>query len=366
MVAYAIMTNNRVTEHPAIEGIRVRKVPACCACGAAGEPLYQGLRDRLSSVPGDWSLVKCSDEKCAMLWLNPMPEISEIGKLYPSDYYTHVQLGDAFHEPKVSSSALRRVYDPMKAGYLSLRYGYGSPGPSAKALGLLLYLHPHQRAKVDGSVMRMSGKDRKGRLLDVGCGGGGTMARLKQLGWKVEGIDVDPVAVDGARSLGLEVRLGTLEDRGYPENYFDAITMGHVIEHVTDPLSVLSHCFRILKPGGILSLATPNVESWGHRRFGFSWFALEPPRHLYLFTTASLTRLVREAGFRHVNSLTTIRGVNLIFITSNHIRLTGRFERSLGGLDLWPLRPTFTDLVEFGLRRVNPKAGEEIAMIATK
>lgn len=355
-----------MTKDLAVEGVGVRAVTSCCACGATGETLYEGLRDRLSSAPGDWRLVRCTNDRCALLWLNPMPVESEITKLYPSDYYTHMKPADASDEPNLNGGALRRVYEPMKSGYLALRYGYGSPGVAERLLGPLLYLHPHQRAKLDGSVMHIPAPPQGGRLLDVGCGGGGTMARLADLGWQVEGLDVDPVAVEGARSLGLDVQTGTLESLSYPSDHFDAVCMGHVIEHVTDPAGVLRECYRILKPGGILSLATPNADSWGHRRFGFGWFALEPPRHLYLFTTASLKRLVSDAGFDRVKSKTTIRGVTCIFITSEHIVRTGRFDMSLSGPHLWPLRPTLTELAESAMRRLKPTAGEEIAMIATK
>ena len=90
------------------------------------------------------------------------------------------------------------------------------------------------------------------------------------------GIDIDPETVKAVRSRGLDVRLGTLEAQGFPADYFDAIVMNHVIEHIHDPLEHLRECHRVLKKGGVLSLATPNVASLGHERFRQYWVGLRP------------------------------------------------------------------------------------------
>jgi SAM-dependent methyltransferase len=138
-----------------------------------------------------------------------------------------------------------------------------------------------------------------GRLLDVGCGSGAFVRTMAELGWRAEGIDPDPAAVASARAAGLAVTAGTLEaiDDSEHGGAYDAITFSHVIEHLHDPAADLERARRLLRPGGMLWIATPNLESLGHRRFGRDWAGLDPPRHLVLFTRASLERLLRGAGF---------------------------------------------------------------------
>src|SRR5258708_36641931 len=98
---------------------------------------------------------------------------------------------------------------------------------------------------------------------------------MRRLGGDAEGVDVDPLAVENARARGLPVRLGDLAAQRYPADHFDAIYMSHVIEHVHDPVALLSECRRVLKVGGRLVALTPNVESWGHRRFQRAWAPLD-------------------------------------------------------------------------------------------
>lgn len=137
-----------------------------------------------------------------------------------------------------------------------------------------------------------------GRLLDVGCGDGAFVSYMTHLGWEAEGVDPDAAAIESGRAAGLNVTQGTLAaiDDAEHIGVYDAITMSHVIEHVHHPVEELERVHRLLRPGGLLWVATPNLEALGHRRFGRDWLGLDPPRHLVLFTQASLDRLIRQAG----------------------------------------------------------------------
>ena len=157
------------------------------------------------------------------------------------------------------------------------------------------------RAKGD-SMFLGSGVSGLNHLLDVGCGKGDFMNRMRRQGWKVEGLEVDADAVEYARSTSdLSVHLGSLEDIRFPDNTFDVITSNHVIEHVHDPISLIRECLRILKPGGRLVLATPNMESFGHQIFEKDWSHLDPPRHLRLFTKKTLRECAARAGFQSID-----------------------------------------------------------------
>ncbi|OPX94961.1 MAG: putative S-adenosylmethionine-dependent methyltransferase [Pelotomaculum sp. PtaB.Bin104] len=189
---------------------------------------------------------------------------------------------------------------------------------------------------------------------------------MEKQGWLAEGVDIDPVSVDQARAKGLQVRSGSLEAQSYPDNYFDAVTMSHLIEHVYDPLAVFQECHRILKPGGRLVVVTPNNESWGHKIYKTSWLALDPPRHLHIFSLMSLNSLTKKAGFQKFKSSTTIREANGLFVASRAIHSTGKYL--WGSSITYPVRiwARGMQLAEWAILKLKPGLGEDIVMVGEK
>jgi len=341
--------------------MRSSSCPACYLCGETGKPLYENLKDRLFGTPGTWNLERCPIPECGLIWLDPMPSEEDIGKAY-EDYFTHAEA----KPPK--RGWIKRSYDDAKRGYWARKYGYGKDmaGRWKKLLAMMIELHPGRSAELDFSVMYLPFRA-NGRLLDVGCGNGSALQFMKELGWHVQGVDFDPKAVQIARNKGLEVRLGGLEAQTYPANFFDAITMSHLIEHVHDPLSLVRECLRILKPGGHLMMVTPNSESWGHQKYGGNWMHLDPPRHLHIFNEQSLRTLARKAGFEQISVSSTIRDADGVFLGSRSIELTGRHRmerRYYTPLQwVWGRGKQFA---EWALLKLNPSLGEETALVATK
>ena len=74
-------------------------------------------------------------------------------------------------------------------------------------------------------------------------------------------MDFDEKSVRNARSKGLNVHYGDLLAQKFESGIFDAVVMSHLIEHVPSPLSVLQESYRVLKPGGVLVVLTPNTAS---------------------------------------------------------------------------------------------------------
>jgi SAM-dependent methyltransferase len=149
----------------------------------------------------------------------------------------------------------------------------------------------------DEHVRHLSLPSGRPRLLDIGCGEGEFLAEMASLGWDAEGIDPTADAVEAARRRGARVTQGDLTDVALDEGAFDAITFRLAFEHIPDPVGALHACNRALKAGGVVWIATPNLDSDASRAFGEAWIWLEPPRHAVLYTPASLDRLLRRCGF---------------------------------------------------------------------
>lgn len=297
------MTNQDTSPANAGKQIRSKLCPICFLCGTAGRPASAGLRDRLFSAPGEWSLSECPNPACGLYWLNPMPEEADVALAYRS-YYTHER------EPAA----------PMPASRRRFRTWFGA------LYHLTMDLTGTTRTRQASADSYLAGI-RPGELIEVGCGDGSRLLRLKDLGWKVEGQDLDPAAaVHRLSAGGVRVYSGPLDSLKLPEARFDAVVMNHVVEHATDPVALLQECRRILKPGGTLIAVTPNSRGLGHRLFGAHWMPLDPPRHLHLFSPRNLATIARQAGFELVTVMTSAANAEGVGAASWDIRQRGHHD----------------------------------------
>lgn len=268
-------------------------VPNCPVCGSsARQTIHKGLQDKIFfCAPGKWNFHCC--EGCGSGYLDPRPSKESIGLAY-SVYYTH-----ATTQINRASSVRARITRILANGYRNWRYGT-SDSPSSYLGILVASAWPNGRSIID-TGMRHLPKARDGqRLLDIGCGSGAFLNKARSAGWSVTGIDLDELAVEQTSKMGLDVRHGDIDVLKDMESCFDYITMGHLIEHVHEPIHLLNRCFTLLKPGGLLWLETPNMNALGHDKFGHAWRGLEPPRHLVLFSVESLKYALRKSGFKDV------------------------------------------------------------------
>jgi 2-polyprenyl-3-methyl-5-hydroxy-6-metoxy-1,4-benzoquinol methylase len=330
---------------------------SCPGCGGrSGRPLHADLSDRtFRSAPGTWTIWRC--EGCGAGYLNPRPTPTAIMRAYES-YYTHADCSEWWmrEQPTVT----RRVAMRLVHGRLNSRLGYDRR-PALRAGAALLRLLVRRDRELLGHMRYLHARP-GGRLLDVGCGDGAYLSLLRSLGWTTTvGVDPDPTAVQMARDAGINVRLGTLDDVALPAESFDAITLNHSIEHVHHPAGLLKECRRLLAPRGELIVFTPNLDSDGHRCFGRNWFHLDPPRHLVIFTPASLRHALQAAGFNEIKQLPPrLRGASAL--RSSALRA-----------DADPLNPPPLSLrmrVAGGLSNLrtlhDPDRAEEVALSATR
>lgn len=226
--------------------------PPCIACGHPdATPLLQS---------GDYSIVRCNSCRLGFLW--PQPASSEQLGLYSEGYFQ-------------SDDSVGRGY----SGYVEQAANH--------------------RATFRDRLRLMPSPSPGDRLLDVGAATGFFVEQARAAGWNAEGVELSPWAVDFARhTVGVPVRQGTLADANYDEASFRALTMWEVIEHLPDPVAVLHEARRVLEPGGLLHLSTPDAGSLVARVAGRRWLGWRKiPEHLYYFDLPSLTRVLRSSGF---------------------------------------------------------------------
>lgn len=193
--------------------------------------------------------------------------------------------------PRPTAARLRTLYSEAY---------FESPDP---ACGYPVYRSDRVavRDKAERLLPAVERHGRKGRLLDVGCAYGFIMEVARERGWQVAGIEpAEAVAASAASRLGAPVATD-LVSAGLPAASFDAVLVWDVIEHLPDPRRALDEVARVLRPGGVLSVVTPDIGSLAARLLGRRWEEMRKmPEHIYFFDRASLSTLLRAAGFEPV------------------------------------------------------------------
>jgi 2-polyprenyl-3-methyl-5-hydroxy-6-metoxy-1,4-benzoquinol methylase len=132
-----------------------------------------------------------------------------------------------------------------------------------------------------------------GRLLEVGVGSGYTLSFMRIHGFDVEGCDMSQaICRHTEKAYNIKMHCGPLSSVA-GESLYDVIVMNHVLEHVSDPVDLLANARRLLRLGGILHIAVPNVDSWEASLSGWTSYQ---PYHLVYFTPAALTRALSRTG----------------------------------------------------------------------
>jgi SAM-dependent methyltransferase len=237
---------------------------ACRACGSASVHAACTAAEMFFGTGGSYVYQEC--ERCGSLTLANPPNLAPH---YPERYYRHI-------EARVSTRwrpfvrAMRVIHDRFMpcVSPLTGRWGVGLRGATAASE----------------------------RVLDVGCGAGRMLERLRDLGMRdLTGVDTygaSESAVTHGPWGSLRLIRGLIED---VPGRFDVIVLNHSLEHVEDPTAVLSAVRARLSPHGFAVVRTP-VVGYAWRHFGRSWVQLDAPRHLTIFSVCGLRGCAGHAG----------------------------------------------------------------------
>jgi SAM-dependent methyltransferase len=242
----------------------------CPLCRGNDHRSYAVARDRLHRTPGVYRYVRCA---CGLVFQDPRVVVDDLLLLYPASEY-------APHQPieEVGVSRVRRRARTLPGVGRFIR-----ETESIVTIG-------------DRVAERLPAK---ARWLDVGCGNGAYMSRLRaKYDLELVGVDFAPAAVAIARAAGLDVHEGTVDALPLPAASCDVASMWWTLEHVPEPHAEIAHVAELLKPGGVLLVSVPNTASVNARLFSSRWHHLDAPRHLTLWTPTTLDRLLGEHGFK--------------------------------------------------------------------
>jgi 2-polyprenyl-3-methyl-5-hydroxy-6-metoxy-1,4-benzoquinol methylase len=217
-------------------------------------PLCQRSAGDLLHSEGSFRMVRCP--LCQFIFLNPRPTLESLHSFYQS----------YLPEEEISIASWERMTKPVFSRAARL-------------------LKRHRQ---------------EGRLLDIGTGFGFFPAEMRKRGWEASGVEISQKATDYARNaLGLTIYPGPLEKINLPAHSFDAVTGFYVIEHLSDPVSFLKECFRILKPGGLLLLRYPHTTPIKNflKIFGRKNRLYDLPAHLSDFSPKMIQKCLEKAGF---------------------------------------------------------------------
>lgn len=240
----------------------------CCICDVdAADPLAVGEDFEYRTSPDTFLVVRC--RTCGLVYHNPRPSLDDLARIYPPDYHAY-----EFSEE---------------------RFGFVYKVRRKLEFRRLLSVCKDLRADA--------------RVIDVGCGDGFHLGLLRDFGepgWQLEGIDPSDRAVQAGASKGLNIHHGIVQQLDLPKASYDLALMIATIEHVDDPVGVLSAVRSLLKPGGRVVIVTDNTDTPHFHLFKSRyWGGYHYPRHWNLFNPSTMYALAQKTQL-DVDSLTTI------------------------------------------------------------
>lgn len=260
----------------------------CNLCGSnLSDAFFQG-RDIKYKKIGLFNVVKC--KRCGLIYTNPRPKQSVISSYYPDEYW------DMDNENGTIET---------------------------------LKLFAHRFINKISFKMTIPSKP-GGKILDIGCGDGKGLLKMKEEGWEAYGVEISDLAAEYVReAYGLNVFTGIVQDAGFEDEFFDVIILSHVVEHLSDPKTTLIEVNRILKKDGTLVISTPNADSFEAKHFKKYWIGWDLPRHFYHFTPNTITTLLNKIGF-NVMGIKYDNNPNNILSSLKYIFMAHRINPLLG------------------------------------
>jgi len=301
-----------------LKNIKLKKCPLCG--GNHFTELYS------LEVP----VVRC--ENCSLVFLNPQPQV-EHQKFYDETYYdgTSIKKGSEDNEDVLEAKKIEKRLESCQAVVDRVERCLPEPGS----------------------------------WLDIGCGPGFLLSQARGRGWQCTGLDSSPFAPKFARDqFGLEdVHTGLIEDVDFKGKTFDVISMQHVIEHLYEPVPTMREIIKLLKPGGVLYLETPDITSGSALLDGADWLHIKIPEHVLYFSQDTLERLMQELDCEVLDVSKPVPGTGLMNTLCGGKERAKKFYAFAKKL---PLFESLVNAVRSSREKSVPEQAEHIQMLARK
>jgi SAM-dependent methyltransferase len=239
---------------------------ACYLCGGGDAAPFIDAQDDLTGKPGRFHFVRC--QRCSLVYQNPRLNVERIKDYYDDEYIAHRK--------------------KTKWGILSPLYNRAMDN------------HDRRKGRL---VTRHVQLNHHSAVLDVGCGAGTFLRRLRRLyGARITGVDFKDLSMlPGFDEIEFHCCVFYVQDWG--DRRFDLITMWHFLEHDYDPLRTLRLAATLLTPQGRLVIEVPRLDCLTFRLYRERWPGLQAPQHTALYSKETLLRCLDAAGLEVVEYL---------------------------------------------------------------
>lgn len=248
----------------------------CRVCNTEGLFETYTLSEMMYGLKESFQYVLCPNCNCLQIVEFP----SDMTRFYPSDYYSFSPSTNKAGKFKSFVRLLRdryAVYDKGVLGNLIYRY---APEPSLRSLS---YINLN-----DWEIKKAS-------ILDVGCGYGRLLLRLKALGFdRLTGIDpfIDHEIEYSRGCKVLKMTIMGMEESGT----YDLIMFHHSFEHISNPVETVKTVAQLLSPNGICLIRIPTIPCYAWERFRENWVQLDAPRHFFIHSEKSISSAALQSG----------------------------------------------------------------------
>lgn len=234
----------------------------CIVCGSTQFEPFLSCKDYTVSQEV-FQLVSC--KSCGFKFTNPRPEDAVIGNYYKAESYVS--------HTNTKKGLINKLYHSVRNYTLK------------------------QKVKLINSYVP------RGTILDYGCGTGMFLKACVNNGWSGFGMEPD----NEAREIAKGNCTNVFSDKSQllsniSDIKFNAITLWHVLEHVTDMKDTLSFFKNKLSSNGVLIIAVPNHLSYDAKHYQAYWAAYDVPRHIHHFDISSMTALLKNYGFKLIET----------------------------------------------------------------